>query len=510
LLLLFVAMQFDLAVAPTTLSDPPPVEVGVGYSDMADLARANERLRSSLDASQKRVSELHDALDAQRKTTQEVLNKMKDLERRLGDYDSDPEPRSWFADLLRRRKPRAAKASIEMTGCHSVSCCLSLLSGWALEVGRFFLTGIWGFFWDPVGWWQGAKESLTAVVASQFQVVSRVIGILLLGIYINVIAWVLRRIHSVGAGVRRLWRGFWRLPAVDLAVVVLQWGAGRLLAGRTDPRPDGTAQLLKKVEELTRLVKQQQGQPSPAPQRPPPATPVTRGGRQQKPCPNCGKAGHTLIECRKPKRCLRCQSAKHLAKDCPQVQAIGDRKAVGRTQLDPSPVVELADFQGEGDVASLVEDLCREVETEVRAAEGSRAPVLHVRAGIGSSRELVLVDTGSSVNVLPLSFAEAQGLELSTDADEAGMRLRAFNGTSSEVAGTTLVPVTVGRWKATVPFLVTDACSSIIIGMPGLRDLDVKVDPALRRLEDREGHLVYCQRADISAPAYSLELTSKN
>jgi len=480
---------------------------------MADLARANERLRASLESSQKRVSELHDSLDAQRKTTQELLTKMKDLERRLGEEDPDPRPKSWFADLLRWRKPKAAKRSFELTGCHSVSCCLTLLSGWAMDMGRFFLTGIWEFFWDPVGWWQGAKDSLKSVMETQLQVVSRMMGILLLGIYINIIAWILRRIHSVGAGVRRLWGGFLGLPAVDLAVVVLRWGAGRLLAGRTDQRVDRTAQLLKKVEELTRLVQQQQQQAQPprTPQRPALAVPGISEGRQRKPCPNCGKSGHTLVGCREPKRCLKCRSTRHLARDCPQAKTVEvERNPVEWSRARPPPENQVAEFTCEEDLVCRVEELCKEARAEFGAAEGSRAPVLHVRAGVGSSKELVLLNTGSSVNVMPLAIAEAQGLDINSESEESKMRLRAFNGTSSGVTGTTLVSVTIGRWKATIPFLVTDACSSIIIGMPGLRDLDVKVDPAQRRLEDRSGHLVLCQRTEIEAPAYSLEISSKN
>jgi len=175
----------------------------------------------------------------------------------------------------------------------------------------------------------------------------------------------------------------------------------------------------------------------------------------------------------------------------------------------PPPIDEIAEYTCEMDLVSQVEELREEVEAAVGATGGSRAPVLHVRAGIGSSKEMVLVDTGSSVNVLPLSFAEAQGLELSTDSEDAKMKLKAFNGTCSDVAGTALLPVTVGGWKATLPFVVTEASASIIIGMPGLCDLDVTVDPARRKLEDRSGHVVFCQHADVEAPAYSLEL-SKN
>jgi len=76
-----------------------------------------------------------------------------------------------------------------------------------------------------------------------------------------------------------------------------------------------------------------------------------------------------------------------------------------------------------------------------------------------------------------LSFAEGQGLQLSTDSEEVKVKLWALSGTSIEVVGTAVLPVTIGRWKFTIPFLATDARAAIIIGMPGLRDLDVKVDP---------------------------------
>jgi len=167
---------------------------------------------------------------------------------------------------------------------------------------------------------------------------------------------------------------------------------------------------------------------------------------------------------------------------------------------------EIVESPWEGDLVRRVEDLQKEVVATLGTAEGSRAPVLNVSAGVGSTKGKILIDTGSSVNVMPRSFAEDQGLELSTDSEEAGMKLRAFNGTVSEVMGTVLLPVTVGRWKATIPFVVTDSCTAVILGMPGLRDLDVKVDPARRRLEDRSGHLVFCQSVDVSAPAYSLEM----
>jgi len=103
-----------------------------------------------------------------------------------------------------------------------------------------------------------------------------------------------------------------------------------------------------------------------------------------------------------------------------------------------------------------------------------------------------MIDTKNSVNVFPY-VAEAQGIELSTDIQEDQIS-SAFNGTSSQVLGTAMVAVAIGKWKATLPFVVTDACSLIVLGMPGLQDLNVKVDPARHRLEYQTGHLALCQR----------------
>jgi len=474
---------------------------------MADVLRSNEGLRVELAKSQKRVIELRDTLTAQQKIIADLQASLQ-AGKEDKEATADEESLSWFASLLRGGKPKKKKPSVQLSGCHSVYCCIELLSKWALEMGRFLLMGIWDFFWDPVAWWQGARESLQAFLRTQLQVVSRVVGILLSAVYINLIAWVLLRIRVVGVRIRDLWRGIWSLPVIALGATVVQWGLNRAISGRPAPGSDRTAQLLRKMEELTRLVREQQSRPAGVPQRPAPTAPAAAYGRMRGPCPNCGKTGHTLWECRTPKRCLKCRSTRHLAKDCPRGKAEGKLAAVSQTVFPP-PMAEVADYTCEEDLTGRVEDLQREVEAAVGSAEGSRAPVLHVQAGIGPIRERVLVDTGSSVNVLPLSFAEGQGLELSTNSEETQMKLRAFNGTCSNIVGTALLPVTIGQRKATLPFVVTDASASIIIGMPGLCDLDFKVDPAQRRLEDRTGHLVFCQRADMMAPAYSLEL-SKN
>jgi len=468
--------------------------------DMADVLRSNEGLRAELANSQRRIIELRDTLVAQQKIIADLQASARNSG---GGSDDDEQPLSWFASLLRAGKLGAERSKGKRSGCLSVSCCLSVLSKAALETARFLLMGIWDFFWDPVGWWQGAKGSIIRAIETQVQILSRALGMVLLGIYLNLLALVLRRIRRIGAWIRLLGRGIWSLPLVSVTVEVATWGIKRWLVEDRRPELDRSAQLLQKMEEMTKVVRQLQSQATRAPQR---SAPVMGDDRLRRPCPNCGKTGHTLVGCREPKRCLKCRSTRHLARDCPQVKVVSVEKTRG---VPPTPE-QVADFTCEEDLVCRVEEICREAREEVNAAEGSRAPVLHVRAGVGSSRELILLDTGSSCNVMPLSVAAAQGLDIDTESEEAQMKLRAFNGTSSRVTGTSLVQVTIGKWKATIPFLITDACSSIILGMPGLRDLDLRVDPANRRLEDRAGHLVICQRAELEAPAYSLEIASKN
>jgi len=480
-----------------------------GSVNMAEVLRSNEGLRKELARSQKKISEMRDLLEDQAAKIKE-LQSGPDMEE-----VSDPDSgwiASWFAYFF---LPKDVAEDAQSTtavdpGCKSVACCLTLISDWVVGICKFLASGIWSFFWDPVTWWHGTRGSILDVIQKQMQVLSRALGLVLLVFYLNVIAWIIRRIRRIGAWIRRLGIWVWNLPLVSLMVDVITWGIVRLGTGIPRQEKNQMEQLLRKVDDLAKVVQRMQSAPvSPAvtpPQRPVPAVPAAADGRLSRPCPNCGKKGHLLTRCPSPKQCLRCRSTRHLARDCPNVRSVViEAPRPGYRRVTPQ-VEEISASPGEGDLVRQVEDLRREVETTVNVAEGSRASVLNVLAGLGSAKGKILVDTGSSVNVMPRSFAEEQGLELSTDTEESGMKLRAFNGTVSDVMGTVVLPVTVGRWKATIPFVVTDSCSAVILGMPGLTDLNVKVDPARRCLEDRAGHLVFCQTVDVSAPAYSLEL----
>jgi len=484
--------------------------LGDGSGNMAEVLRSNEGLRRELDRSQRMVAELREQIKVQ-------AEKMKELQAERGSQresnsDSDA-PVSWFSYFfLPREETKGEQAAVD-PGCHSVRCCLTLISDWAVGIGRFLASGIWEFFWDPVEWWQGARGSIFVAIRTQVQLLSRVLGIALLGIYINLISWIVLRVRQMGTWVRRMGKGIWNLPVVSLGMEVTSWGLGRFFRETSrDQKPDQLEQLMKKMDDLAKVVHKMQSAPAPLPRNPPlpqrtvPAVQQEMDERIRRPCPNCGQKGHLLATCPSPKRCLRCRSTRHLARDCPNIHAVTTDPHKQGNRRWATHLRESAESPYGGDLVRRVEDLSQEVAVTSNVAEGSRAAVLNVLAGMGVAKGKILVDTGSSVNVMPRSFAEDQGLELSTDTEETGMKLKSFNGAVSDVIGTVVLPVTVGRWKATIPFVVTEACSSVILGMPGLRDLDVKVDPARRCLEDRSGRLVFCQTVDVSAPAYSLEM----
>jgi len=48
------------------------------------------------------------------------------------------------------------------------------------------------------------------------------------------------------------------LSVISLADLIIRWGIWKMLTGIPEAIPDKTAQLLQKMEEITRLVKQLQ------------------------------------------------------------------------------------------------------------------------------------------------------------------------------------------------------------------------------------------------------------
>jgi len=231
--------------------------LGGGQRDMADVLRSNEGLRKELASSQKRIIELRDTLAAQQKIIADLQASLREGKEDK-ETTEDEQPLSWFASLLRTGKRGAKKPKATRSGCLSVSCCLSVLSKAALEMGRFLLTGIWDFFWDPVGWWQGTRGSIMAAIETQMQMLSRALGMVLLGVYLNLLALVLRRVRRIGAWIRLIGRGIWDLPLVSVTVEVVTWGVRRCFVEERSQKVDQMGPVLKKLEDLARAVQKLQ------------------------------------------------------------------------------------------------------------------------------------------------------------------------------------------------------------------------------------------------------------
>jgi len=126
-------------------------------------------------------------------------------------------------------------------------------------------------------------------------------------------------------------------------------------------------------------------------------------------------------------------------------------------------------------------------------------PTLKVNADLGKTpiATFMLVDSGSSVNVVPWKKAKKHDWMIDTDASMlVGKQLIGFNGAASEVMGITRLPMKIGNWISEIPFVVVKGVSKSILGMPALTELKLKIDVPNARLVDGKGNAVACQESD--------------
>lgn len=116
----------------------------------------------------------------------------------------------------------------------------------------------------------------------------------------------------------------------------------------------------------------------------------------------------------------------------------------------------------------------------------------------------ILVDTGSSVNVMPISKAKKMGCVVETGVPEALKVLRGFNGSHSTVIGTTKQLVRIGNWESELIFVVVTGDTKLILGMSELTELDLSVDPARQCLKDSQSRSLLCHPSQEGPPCYCL------
>lgn len=113
-----------------------------------------------------------------------------------------------------------------------------------------------------------------------------------------------------------------------------------------------------------------------------------------------------------------------------------------------------------------------------------------LRLGEVNKLEEGVVDSGSSCNLLPMSYCLRHGI-----CYQKGDKVReivGFNGSKSEVMGQVELLAKIGHWAGMCTFLVTPESKQIILGLPLLFKLNLFIDVVGDRLTDGSGNSIPC------------------
>ena len=177
-----------------------------------------------------------------------------------------------------------------------------------------------------------------------------------------------------------------------------------------------------------------------------------------------------------PRRCANCNARDHATGECPhfwqQVVHVPEeqQRAPDEGPSDRPPVAAVWD-------AATSSDPSRLYYVRAKLAEGTN-PVQ------------MLVDSGSSVCVMPTERCVQGGWEIQPLPEP--MEVQAFNGVTTQVRGRVGLPVDIGGETRQVPFLVVDGPEHPIVGVNALRDFGWSLDFAGNRLVAPDGRSVMC------------------
>lgn len=117
---------------------------------------------------------------------------------------------------------------------------------------------------------------------------------------------------------------------------------------------------------------------------------------------------------------------------------------------------------------------------------------LKVKLRLGDINKLEegVVDSGSSCNLLPMSYCLRHGICYQTR--NKVREIVGFNGSRSEVMGQVELRVKIGQWTEQCTFLVTSELRQIILGLPLLFKLNLLIHVVGDRLTNNHGHSISC------------------
>ena len=472
------------------LFTPLTVAAATESASFEALVDTSRQLREALMSTTQLLQNTTEELQKTRKERDEMAHDIKSLKDRV----------FGFKKINEELEDRVAPENLLVT-------CVEFISSVLWSMGMAFLTALWNIFTDPVMWFSTSKGQVLMILLAQQALLSRVLGLMIFLATLNGIAWFIRQLRATKDRIK--WIFGWVIWLWDCSILMLfreLWSSSKKSTERADKNVEKlltkmagrlesletalkSAEKTKKEDSVTAKVS-----PNPA-----------QGKGSKKPCPNCDQLGHTIWTCPAPKRCFICHSTKHLARSCPKKSSANVVMEVAPpTAEEAKEFLEVSQAQCEDGAAAAA----------TRSAEASggtsRRPLMNVTAELGGAKVDCLIDTGSMVNVVSLDMARQRGWAIDTGCEEAQMTLKGFNGAVSKVVGTVLLPVVVGRWKESTPFVVTESANHVIFGMPALQDLKVTVDPTGTRIIDDEGSAVYCHAIEEEPPEFALEGESKN
>ena len=359
------------------------------------------------------------------------------------------------------------------TSCDGVLSCSASLCSQIWRTCRFFFAQIWILMTRPTFWVSQLNQSCVELVSVWKQDAAQVVGLMLA---IAFIAYLVNAIASLTLMIweKRLGSVFQRFSK-KLSFLVLILKFKNLLARVARSHHQVENEVKRRVQE--ELAKGGQAHAVAAVNHDANQRAVPRNSTML--CFKCGKPGHISRNCPTWRNKFQAQVEAPRAQEqfvMPAPRQRRDQPVQVQSDVAISPEVVRA--------SQLKLPTQTQVGTVNNVEQEETGTQLKAPAFLGPKgvKCVLIIDTGSSVNVMPEVRVKKMGLSVNADLAPGQTHLRAFNGGIARVLGVLNLRVKLGAWEVEIPFYVARGVSHVILGVPGLSAMAVTIDPANGRL----------------------------
>ena len=208
---------------------------------------------------------------------------------------------------------------------------------------------------------------------------------------------------------------------------------------------------------LTKFVEGKESATRATAEAKPPGEKFDRGFR-------CGQSGHFVGDCThaETRRCFVCRSVGHIARNCPERDRRGEEHRDGGR--------EPARTTGTTHTVSVLVVDADDGKTVAACPTGGSLVAL---GEIGETDTSFLIDTGASISLCPLSFADADAIAPLGPTDT----VRTVGGTALPVVGKCVMPVHLENLETTHEFWITSVeLRSPLLGLDFMKPRGMNVD----------------------------------